>query len=639
MENGNNEVVPLMRHSSHLELGKYSNVLVLYTGGTIGMHRTEEGMKPRSNIAAFLKKLPMLYDDQYIPSEHRKKPDISKETDVEELVMPISEYGVRIFYYIKEYALKKDSSNMDMKDWVEIAMDVKNNYDKYDSFIILHGTDTMAYTASALSFMFENIDKTVILTGSQVPIFEQRNDGRDNLLGALMIAGHFNVPEVTLFFHGDLYRGNRTTKINSGDFQAFDSPNLLPLATLKVKIDVHWDAIFRSNSSEKFQVHTELNPNVGVLRLFPGITEATVESILRPPMQGIVLETFGVGNCPSNRTQLVQVLKQAIDRGVIIVNCTQCMKGAVVKDYETGKVLFDIGVISGSDMTPEAALTKLSYVLGHYDIQLKEKLKMMETNLRGEMTVAVLQSQFSLKDSDFIRAIASTLKASSVKEMHYIRKALHPLLLCSAAQSGNLEIVEEFCKKDNVDSCLEYDYRTPLHIAATNDNLDMVKKLLEHGASLHKVDKYGATPLLDAIRFKRNAIIRLLRQSGAHAGPITTGIAAEICAAAGSNDVALLEAWCLAGVELNVRNATGRTPLHEAVCALRKEAVVYLLSCEIDSKIKDNLGKTALENATELEQVLSAGSEENNEQRKTVREIINSLKKHDALRNSEKLKT
>ena len=577
----------------------------------------------------------MLHDDEYKPNVNRKRPDVSQDKDIDELVMPLSEYGVRVFYYIKEYEEKKDSSNMQMNDWVDIALDVKNHYDKFDSFIILHGTDTMSYTASALSFMFQNLDKSVILTGSQVPIFEQRNDGRDNLLGALMIAGHFIIPEVTLYFNGNLYRGNRTTKINSGDFQAFDSPNLPPLATMEVKIDVRWDAIFRGNSSKQFHVWTDLNPNVGVLRLFPGITDATVESIFQAPVEGIVLETFGAGNCPNHRTGFLEILKKAIARGVIIINCTQCLKGAVIKAYETGKILFDIGVVSGSDITPEAALTKLSYVLGCRDLSLEEKKRLMETNLRGEMTVAIEESQFSLKDNVFIRAIASTLRASSAEEMHYIRKALHPLLLCSATQNGKTQDVEELCKKDTVDCSLEYDDRTPLHIAATNGDIKMVRKLLEHGASIHKVDKYGGTPLLDAIRFKRKDVIRLLKESGGNIGPVTAGIATEICVAASNNDVVLLESWNLAGISLNVRNATGRTPLHEAVCALCKESVDYLLSRDIDVSLRDNLGHTALDNALRMKTVFSNNLKCEDEKRKSVFAIITSFDNKGLLQNGE----
>ncbi|XP_028396009.1 L-asparaginase-like [Dendronephthya gigantea] len=625
--------IHLIRDSSHCELGKYANVLVLYTGGTIGMYGTEDGLKCRSNMAEFLKKLPMLHDSSYVGNVNRKRPDVSREKDIVELVMPLSEYGVRVFYYIKEYEQKKDSSNMQMEDWVDIALDVKNNYEIFDSFIVLHGTDTMSYTASVLSFMFQNLDKSVILTGSQVPIFEQRNDGRDNLLGALMIAGHFVIPEVTLFFHGNLYRGNRTTKINSGDFQAFDSPNLPPLATMEVKIDVHWDAIFRSNSSKQFEVRVELNPNVGVLRLFPGITDAMVESICRPPVEGVVLESFGAGNCPNHRTRFIEILKEAVERGVIIVNCTQCLKGAVIKAYETGKILSDIGIVSCSDITPEAALTKLSYILGFRDIPLAEKKRLMENNIRGEMTVAVDESQFSLKDNDFIRVIASTLRASSAKEMHFIRKALYPLLLCSATQIGHIDSVEELCKKDNVDCSLVYDDRTPLHIAAANGNLKMVQTLLEHGASLHKVDKYGATPLLDAIRFKKNDVIRLLRDSGGQVGPVVAGIATEICVAASSNDVSLLESWNLAGISLNIPNATGRTPLHEAVCALCKESVDYLLSIDVDLNMRDNLGQTAHECAKLIQSRILGNDSNIEEKKQKISAIITAFEKNNLLRN------
>ncbi|XP_046848457.1 L-asparaginase-like isoform X2 [Xenia sp. Carnegie-2017] len=344
----------------------------------------------------------MLHDDDY-KYPNQRKPDVSH--DLHELVLPLSEYGVRVFYYIKEYEEKKDSSNMDSEDWVEIAKDVRDNYDAFDSFVILHGTDTMSYTASILSFMFQNLHKTVILTGSQISLFEQRNDGRNNVLGALMFAGHFVIPEVTLFFHGKLYRGNRTTKINSGDFLAFDSPNLAPLATIGAEINVRWDVIWRCDPNKKFTVHTELNLDVGVLKLFPGITDNTVESICREPVKGIVLESFGAGNCPNERKEFIEILEKAIKRGAIIFNCTQCLKGGVKKDFETGKILFDIGVLSGSDITTEAALTKLSYVLSK-DLPLDKKKELMETSIRGELSVA------STSKSGFIKAIASDMDST-----------------------------------------------------------------------------------------------------------------------------------------------------------------------------------------------------------------------------------
>ncbi|KAF9328179.1 hypothetical protein BG006_008606 [Podila minutissima] len=310
------------------------------------------------------------------------------------LITPPSLYGKRIRYSILEYDPLLDSCNMTMTDWVRIATDIEANYQLYDAFIVLHGTDTMAYTASALSFMLEDLGKTVIITGSQVPITEIRNDAIDNLLGALTIAGHFVIPEVSLYFGNKLYRGNRSSKIDAIDFNAFDSPNLPPLVKVGINIDVNWAEVVRPTSLSRFRAHKSMNPNVASLRLFPGITDSTIRTFLAPPIEGVVLETYGAGNAPSTRADLIAALKEANDRGVVIVNCTQCKRGLVTDAYQTGKVLYNAGVIPGNDMTPECALTKLSYLLGH-NLPIPKVREMMTKNLRGELAVVQPRTRFS----------------------------------------------------------------------------------------------------------------------------------------------------------------------------------------------------------------------------------------------------
>ncbi|KAG0000374.1 hypothetical protein BGZ79_006016 [Entomortierella chlamydospora] len=318
----------------------------------------------------------------------------NKQGKIPSLITPPSLYGKRIRYSILEYDPLLDSCNMTMTDWVRIATDIEANYELYDAFIVLHGTDTMAYTASALSFMLEDLGKTVIITGSQVPITEIRNDAIDNLLGALTIAGHFVIPEVCLYFSNKLFRGNRSSKMDAIDFNAFDSPNLPPLVKVGINIDVDWSEVIRPTSLSKLRAHKSMNSNVSSLRLFPGITESTIRAFLAPPIQGVVLETYGAGNAPSTRFDLIAALKEACDRGVVIVNCTQCKRGLVTDVYQTGKVLYDAGVIPGNDMTPECALTKLSYLLGH-NLPIPKVREMMTTNLRGELTVIQPRTRFS----------------------------------------------------------------------------------------------------------------------------------------------------------------------------------------------------------------------------------------------------
>ncbi|KAF9934594.1 hypothetical protein FBU30_001358 [Linnemannia zychae] len=431
-----------------------SRVLVIYTGGTIGMSNTKQfgyvpvpnfladtlskqsrfhdlpslntvfGRLSRTNSSVDLQFQPQtsamngLFTHNTIPPEQAtmngtasgvtlppntpvnkiRIPCFShlpnSQGKIPSLITPPSLYGKRIRYSILEYDPLLDSCNMTMTDWVRIATDIEANYQLYDAFIVLHGTDTMAYTASALSFMLEDLGKTVIITGSQVPITEIRNDAIDNLLGALTIAGHFVIPEVCLYFSNKLFRGNRSSKLDAIDFNAFESPNLPPLVKVGINIDVNWSDVIRPTSLSRFRAHKSMNPNVASLRLFPGITETTIRTFLAPPIQGVVLETYGAGNAPSTRADLIAALKEACDRGVVIVNCTQCKRGLVTDAYQTGKVLYNAGVIPGNDMTPECALTKLSYLLGH-NLPIAKVREMMTKNMRGELTIIQPRTRFS----------------------------------------------------------------------------------------------------------------------------------------------------------------------------------------------------------------------------------------------------
>jgi L-asparaginase len=334
-------------------------VFIAYTGGTIGMERTRDGYVPRSG---------------YLQRQMEAMPELQHESMPE--------------YTIHEYDPLLDSSNMTPREWVAIAGDLAANYDKYDGFVVLHGTDTMAYTASALPFMLRGLRKPVLITGSQIPLCEIRNDARENLITSLLIASTFAIPEVCLYFGGRLLRGCRSTKVSADGFAAFDSPNFLPLGTVGIDIEINWDLVRKPKPAETLQVAENIaTPVVSALRLFPGISPELVRNVLRPPLQGLVLEAYGVGNGPDQDRAFLDALREATDRGVVIVDCTQCLEGTVnLAEYAAGSAIARAGVISGYDLTAEAALAKL-YCLFARGIEPEKVKELMQNDMRGEMTV------------------------------------------------------------------------------------------------------------------------------------------------------------------------------------------------------------------------------------------------------------
>ncbi|XP_030213255.1 60 kDa lysophospholipase [Gadus morhua] len=566
---------PIMRnctiHGSRNEV----SVLVINTGGTIGMKSHGDVLEPEDNVfVEGLRKLTTFHDERY--AEETCMYDFYGNRD-KTLVLPAYKDNKRVVYTFLEYSPLLDSSNMTTEDWAKIGKDIEKNYEGYDGFVILHGTDTMAYTASALSFMCDHLGKPVILTGSQVPIYEIRSDGRDNLQGALLLAGLFHIPEVCLYFRNKLYRGNRVTKVDAGSFDAFTSPNLSPLANLDVDITINWDTVWRANRSNKFAVNTGLNRNVGLLRLFPGITAATVRSFLQLPMEGVVLETYGTGNAPDNRPDLLAEMKEATDRGVIIINTTQCLRGTVSKVYATGEVLYKAGLLPGVDMTPEAVLSKLSYVLAIEGLDLQTKKKMMAENLRGEMMADLAGAKLNLRDSRFIQVIAKSLSISCREELVAIRDALTPPLACAAAKIGDVEALKSIQEMGSNLSVGDYDGRTPLHIAASEGHLKVVQYLLDQGSTIHSQDRYGDTPLSNAVRFRRKDIVMVLRKGGAHLSREQLAVSGtELCSLAANGDLDGLQIWHLAGADLTTPGYDGKTALSVATGAGKLEAVALI---------------------------------------------------------------
>ena len=337
------------------------SILIIYTGGTIGMvQNTASGVL-----------VPVKFDH------------------IQEEVPDLNRLGYNL--QVLAFSPPIDSSNMTPAIWIKIANMIERNYSKYDGFVILHGTDTMAYTASALSYMFENLDKPIVLTGAQLPIGILRTDGKENLITAIQIAaakknGIAIVPEVCVYFNSKLFRGNRISKRHADDFSAFSSVNYPSLANAGVEIKYFQENIHHSATNGILKVRSHFDENVVVLKFFPGMGRVVFENILNiPGLKGVVLESFGSGNIPTNRWMISQI-KNAIKRKIIFLNITQCQGGAVnMGRYGTGNELENAGVVSGKDMTTEAAITKLMFLLGQ-GLEQEEIKWHLNKSLIGEIS-------------------------------------------------------------------------------------------------------------------------------------------------------------------------------------------------------------------------------------------------------------
>ena len=585
------------------------------------------------------------------------------------LITPVSEFGRRTLYYIKEYAPLLDSCNMVSSDWARVARDIVDNYEQFDAFVVLHGTDTMAYTASALSFMLENLCKTVVVTGSQIPLCRPRNDGVANLLGSLAVAGHFDIPEVTLFFGSRLLRGCRASKVNASSLEgAFNAPNSTPLGQVGIGIDVKWNLV-KHVPHHGLCFRPGFSNNVSILRIYPGQFTTLAQSIA-PPLKGLILQTFGAGNGPDQDVYFLSTLKAASARGLVVVNVTQCHRGCVEAHYATGTALAEAGVVSGLDMTCEAALIKLGWLLSRYPGDPMQVRKMMTVDMRGELTEPSNQNSVSneakkgkstlgYESCGFLDVVFNALQDANMightqgiidnntdnnteinntdnntvndelSAMDDIQKALLPTLMCAAAAQGLTEDLSSMMFSDtggtgktNSAQCAregDYDKRTPLHLAASEGQVDTVRFLLslkvdkvgdkvgdkegekeeEQFVDVSAIDRFGTSPLQNALDGGHEDCIRLLAEAGAGMHHMTSSqLAVRLNTLVMEKNVAKLKLHVVdARIDVNCHDYDKRTPLHIAAAEGREDCVDLLMRGGGNPNFKDRWECSPLDEA------------------------------------------
>jgi 60kDa lysophospholipase len=576
------------------QITKERKVLIFYSCGSIAMklNETEEGFSYDKNfLFKFMSNHLNFCDKEYTIQ------NLNKELDPEGfLSTPNNIFKKRIHYKVLEANKIIDSSSMTLDMWKKVGRVIRNNYEDFDAFIILHGSDTMTYTASMLSFMLENLSKPVILTGAQIPLTEMRNDAMNNLINALTIAGFYQIPEVCLLFGSGLFRGNRTIKDNNMDFDAFESPNMRLLAHLGVQISVNWDVILRE-PQENFNFFEDFNNNICTVKIFPMIDDETFASFFQPPIEAVIIETYGGGNVPSNRPKLLEIIKKANDRGVIILNVSQCRKGEVSSSYETGSVLERIGVIFAGDITVECALAKLAYLLGKkYDKKTIQKL--LKESLRGELTVAQ-EEFFSFQSNSFINNILKMMDLNKGdKDSHIVFKTLVPSIIIELIEQHNLDMLKKFENEIRHIHFAEYSKKSPLHVAAKIGNEKIVEFLLKFkNLRINQLDFKKMTPLNYACLYKNKKVCEMIRSRG--------GILSEdpelnlgtlFCKLAYEGDLENLKLFYNCGADLiNIRDYVGRNCAHIA-SAEGKLAIIKFLIFETGYNINlpDKKGRTPL---------------------------------------------
>ncbi|KAF9514450.1 hypothetical protein BS47DRAFT_1392411 [Hydnum rufescens UP504] len=619
-------------------------ILVIYTGGTIGMLSGEKGYQPEPHYLASALGNSRRFNDPTGDSHFSNSSSIAEwrthrgtatpdgnrspvgtrgssstlpvrstrpvtlqddispsvqlgdgvyETFLPSLITPTSSTDKRIRYVVLEWQPIIDSSNMEFSDWIRLASEIELNYSFFDAFLILSGTDTICYTTSALSFLLEDLGKTVIVTGAQIPLSHLRNDAVDNLLGALSIAGRYIIPECCLYFNHTLYRGNRVFKHSSFDLDAFSSPNFPHLVDVGTQIVVNWRNILVPRAVRRFRAHKSMCPHVATLRLFPGITAASAHTFLSPPIQGVILQSFGAGNAPQ-RKDLMDVIKEACDRGIVVVAISQCSKGSVTATYAAGRSLADGGVVPGADMTPEAALTKLSYLLSKSELSTADVRKLMEIPLRGELTVPVGLSASVPSGLDGVQSVMAHLLRLSTNTPASSTYSSFGALQIEAPPSQSLtERAKDVTASWSLtasDAASTAIAILPylIHLAASKDDIHALKFCID------AADTAAADPSIEASE-SGDPVSAIISRGGAAGivNALDTARRAPLHTAALRGSVACTEVLLESGASVHLRDSLDHTSLyyaarqgHEDVAMLLVKAGANLAGADLSSAAK-----------------------------------------------------
>lgn len=565
-------------------------VLIVYTGGTFGMMKTPEGYAPKKNwLLSRIQSGKLFFDEEYTKNNHISKTSCTPETL----------QGHRLRYHLIEYDQIIDSSELNSRHYTMIAETIEENYDKYDSFIIIYGTDTMAYMASQLSFMFENLNKTVVITGSQIPISEWRNDAESNLVGAFTVAEHM-IPEVVVFFNGRLYRGNRICKESSTNLKAFGSPNFPELAKFDVFLNYRRDLIRRPpKEGDKFQVFKLLERRIALIYMHPLITSSIFLSAFKRA-KAIVLQTYGMGNFPLSRVDLLEVLEDAIlkyQKTVVIVS--QCRTGFVRSSYASCTELKKLGAVLAEDMTIEAVIAKLSYILGK-GFKGPDIKKQMMTDLRGEITIEKILSgeeEESAKISRFLASLGGSSDKSSPQDLNTISKLIQPLVIQTAALEGNISRIQNLLDQgvDINATCKNGD--TALHIAVRNNDHNLVEFLLRQAeTNLSLIDKSGNSPLFYACLNGCESIANMLLERNAKFITDEINLADVLCKKAKINDILSITLFHKAGANMELTNYDKRTLAHISAAENHEQILQYLAkNTDFNFELKDRYEHTPID--------------------------------------------